>query len=236
MAKAPQKEVSTTSSHLPADISLQEQIKRDLAAVASQVENGQVERIRMSGKGFTTPDGETGETLTGVIVDFASANNHYPDAFDRDNPTPPNCFATGKIPSELVPAANATEPQAESCAACPKNQFESGTGKSKACKNTRVLAFMALNATEDAPIWVLSVPPSSLRYFDTYVSTTLRSRHGITPAMAVTTISMDPKKDFAAPRFAFERLLTDEEMGVYFARKNEAESVILQKPRLTTNS
>ena len=236
MAKAPKKEVSTTSSHLPADISLQEQIKKDLAAVASQVEGGQVERIRMSGKGFTTPDGETGKTLTGVIVDFASANNHYPDAFDRDNPTPPNCFATGKIPSELVPAANSSEPQSESCAVCPKNQFESGTGKSKACKNTRVLAFMALNATEDAPIWVLSVPPSSLRYFDTYVSTTLRSRHGITPAMAVTTISMDPKKDYAAPRFTFDRLLTDEEMGIYFARKNEAESVILQKPRLTSNS
>ena len=135
MAKSPKTEtteVATTRSHLPADISLAEQIKQDLAAVSNQVESGQVERIRLSAKGFTTPDGETGSTLECIIVDFASANNHYPDAFDRDNPTPPNCFAVGKIPSQLRPEPQSSEPQAATCAECPKNKFESGTGKSKA--------------------------------------------------------------------------------------------------------
>lgn len=237
MAKASKKEVKTTSTHLPADLSLQEQIKKDLAEVASQVEGGgQVERIRMSGKGFTTPDGETGATLECVIVDFASANNHYPEAFDRDNPTPPNCFAVGKIPSQLVPSSQSSEPQAESCAECPKNKFESGAGKSKACKNTRALGIMQVGATEDSPIWVLSVPPGSMRYFDTYVSTTLRGRHGVTPGMVVTTISMEAAKDYAAPRFKMERMLSDEEMAFYFSRKGETEATLLQKPRLTTNS
>jgi len=236
MTTKQKKEIAPTAAHLPADISLAEQIKKDLAAVAEQVEGSAVERIRMSPKGFTTPDGATGATLKCVIIDFASANNHYPDAFDRDNPTPPNCYATGKIPSQLVPDSSAPEPQAESCAVCPKNKFESGTGKSKACKNTRVLAIMQVGATEDSPIWILSIPPGSLRYFDTYVSTTLRGRHGVTPGMVVTEIAMDAARDYAAPRFSYIETLSDEEMSYYFSRRQEAESLLLQKPRLTGTS
>jgi hypothetical protein len=231
----PEQELETVTTHLPADMSLAEQIRKDLAAVADQVEGSSVERIRMSGKGFTLPDGETGETLECIIIDFASANNHYPDAFDRDNPTPPNCFSVGKIPSQLKPDSQASDPQAETCGACPKNLFESGVGKSKACKNTRVLGVMQVGAAPDSPIWVLSVPPGSMRYFDTYVSTTLRGRHAITPGMCVTEIHMDANKEYAAPRFKFMRILNDEELAFYYSRKGEAESVLLQRPRLTTN-
>jgi len=236
MAAKPKKEITKTTTHLPADISLADQIKRDLAAVSNQVESTAIERIRMSAKGFTTPDGALGVTLEGIIVDFASANNHYPEAFDRDNPTPPNCYATGKIPSQLVPDPSSPEPQAETCAVCPKNAFDSGVGKSKACKNTRVLGIMQTGADEDSPIWVLSVPPGSLRYFDTYVTTTLRGRHGVTPGMVVTKIFMDSNKEYAAPRFEYIRTLTDDEMAFYFSRKPEAESLLIQKPRLTGNS
>ena len=230
------KELETVSKHLPADISLAEQIKKDLAAVANQVEGSAIERIRLSAKGFTTPDGEIGPTIEGIIVDFASANNHYPNAFDRDNPTPPNCFAVGKIPSQLKPDPQSSEPQAPSCAECPKNKFESGVGGSKACKNTRSLAIMQVGANDESPIWIMSVPPGSIRYFDTYVSTTLRGRHNVTPICAVTTISMDPNKEYASPRFKFERLLTDEELFFFFGRRQEAEEILLQRPRLTTDS
>ena len=222
---------NTTPMHLPADISLEEQIRQDMAAVANQVQGSTVERIRMSGKGFTTPDGALGATLECVIVDFCSANNHYPGVFDRDNPTPPNCYAVNKIPSEMKPDPSAPEPQAVSCVICPKNKFESGVGKSKACKNTRAVAVMQVGATEDSPIWILSVPPSSIRYFDTYVNTTLRARLNVPPICVVTTISMDSAKDHSAPRFKFERKLSDEEIALYFSRKLEAESILLQRSR-----
>lgn len=236
MAKSEKTELEPVSNHLPADISLAEQIKRDLEMVANQVEGTATGRIRMSGKGFTTPDGETGQTLRCVIVDFASANNFYPQAFDRDNPTPPTCFAVNKIPAALAPDDSVPEPQAESCGVCPKNLFESAAnGKSKACKNTRLLAIMAENASDDSPIWLLSIPPSSIRMFDNYVAITLRGRHQTVPSCVLTEISMDPTKDFAAPRFKFERLLTEEELVFYYSRKTEAEASLLQKPRLLTS-
>jgi hypothetical protein len=231
MAESPKnKSVATTKSHLPADFNLADQIKRDLEAVASQVETGTFEKIRMSGRGFTTPDGETGETLMCVIVDFASANNYYADAFDADKPAPPTCFAVNKNPSLMVPDPASSDVQAESCTKCPKNQFESGVGKSKACKNTRLLAVMQEGAVEEGAIWLLSVPPSSIKYFDAYVSTTLKSRNNITPICALTEIYMDKANDFASPRFRLNRILKDEEINNYYQRRAEAESILVRKP------
>lgn len=231
------KDLTPKGTHLPADLNLQEQIKADLEAAQEQVEASAVERIRMSTKGFSTPDMKPGEaeaTVRGVIVDFISANMHYPEEFDRDNPTPPDCFAMGRIPAQMAPDPKATKPQADSCKECPMNKFESGKGKAKACKNTRQLAFMQENATEDSPIWLLTVPPGSIRYYDTYVSTTLRGRYALPPIGVLTEVSMDTSKDYASPRFKYLRSLADDELAGYYARKAEAEAVLLQKPITTT--
>ena len=230
--KAKTKAVTPTAEHLPADFGLAEQIAKDLKALSDQVGGASVMQIRMSGKGFTTPDGETADSIRGIIVDFASANMHYPGVFDKDKPTPPNCFALNKIIDQMAPHPSSPEPQAETCAECPKNKFESGVGKSKACKNTRKLALIQENATEESPIWILTVPPKSLRYFDTYVSSTLSGRHGVTPICAVTQITMDPRDDYAAPRFSFERLLEEPELVKAYGRRAEAEALLMQPPRL----
>jgi len=236
MAFGKSKEIEVHSTpQLPADMSLAEQIKRDLANIGDQVGGAVVERIRLSPKGFTLPDGTTGATIQGIILDFVSANNHYPEVYNKDNPTPPNCFAMGRIPNLLAPDPSSPEPQADTCAVCPKNKFESGVGNSKACKNTRALGIMQRPATVDSPIWVLSVPPSSIKYFDTYVTTTLRAQRGITPIGAVTEIRMDQSKDFAAPRFQFMELLDDTELAFYYSRKAEAEAILLQKPTMLSS-
>lgn len=230
MAKS--KEVTPTTEHLPADFGLAEQIAEDLKALQSQVGGPTIQNIKMSGKGFTTPDGEMHDTIRGVIVDFTSANTHYPGAYDPDKPAPPNCFAINKIIDQMAPHSLAPEPQAESCAECPLNKFESGVGKSKACKNTRKIALIQENATEESQIWILTIPPKSLRYFDTYVSTTLSGQHGVTPICAVTEITMDPKESFAAPRFAFDRLLNEQELVSYYQRRQEAGTLLETPPRV----
>ena len=231
MAKAKSKEVTPTVEHLPADFGLADQIAADLKALQQQVGGPSILNVRMSAKGFTTPDGDVHDKVRGVIVEFLSANTHYPGAYNPDERTPPNCFALNKIIDQMVPHSSAPEPQAESCAECPLNKFESGAGKSKACKNTRKLAIVAEGAGEEGPIWVLTVPPKSLRYFDTYVSTTLSGQHGVTPICAVTEITMDPKETFAAPRFAFDRLLSEEELVQYYQRRSEALTLLESPPR-----
>ena len=218
------------TKHLSADLSLQDKIKADLALASQQVEATSVERIRMSGKGFTTPDGETGKTIRGVIVDFVSSNMHYTAAFNRDAPTPPDCFASGRIIESMVPDPRSSSPQAPSCKECPHNKFESGTGKAKACKNTRQLAIMQEGTNDEAPIWIMTIPPASIRYFDTYVSTTLKGRHGLPPIGVVTEVFMAPGSDYAAPRFRYVASLDDAALTYYFERRSEASAILLQKP------
>lgn len=229
--QAKSQEVAPATEHLPSDFGLAEQIAEDLKALQQQVGGPAVMNIRMSGKGFTTPDGEVHSTIRGVIVDFLSANMHYPGVYDKDKPSPPNCFALHKIIDQMAPHPSSPEPQADSCSECPLNKFESGVGKSKACKNTRKLALIQENANEDSQIWILTIPPKSLRYFDTYVSSTLSGQHGVTPICAVTEITMDPREDYAAPRFSFDRLLTEKELVQYYQRRPEAEVLLSQPPR-----
>lgn len=233
------KELKTQTQHLPVDLSIQERIKKDLEEAQQQVEATNVERIRMSGKGFKVP-GDTSNkavpSIRGVIVDFITANMHYPQDYDEENPTPPNCFAQGRIPRDMVPDPACSEPQAEACKGCPKNEFESGKGKSKACKNTRQLALIAEGADVDSHIWLLSVPPGSIRYWDTYVSTVLKGQYSLPPIGVLTEVFMDQNKDYAAPRFKVDRVLEEDELEFYYSRKGEATAILFQKPATTTAS
>jgi len=223
------KEVAVkTSPQLPASYSLAEQIKQDLANIGDQTEGASVEKVRLSAKGFKAPDGSISETIQAVILDFVSTNDHYPDLYDKDNPTPPDCYAIGRNPNELAPAADLEGKLSDSCSTCPQNVFGSGPGNSKGCKNTRKLALMAEGgAVEDAPIWSMSIPPGSIRFFDTYVSGTLRGKHAVTPICVLTEFYMDTSRDFASPRCKVIRVLTNEELSAYYARKPEAEAILL---------
>jgi hypothetical protein len=212
---------------LPASYSLAEQIKQDLAAIKDQTEGVSVEKVRLSAKGFKAPDGSISETLQAIVLDFVSVNSHYEAAYDKDNPTPPDCTATGRNPNQLAPRADLETKISDACLGCPQNEFGSGPGNSKGCKNTRSLALMAEGADEDTPMWNMVIPPGSIRFFDTYVSGTLRGKHAVTPICVLTEFSMDTSKDFASPRCKIIRVLNNEELELYYSRKPEAEAMLL---------
>jgi len=222
--------------HLPADFNLKEQLKRDLEKASASATGTVRDRVRLSPKGFLWPNAkETTSFLNVVIVDFMNTNAHYPEKFDRNNPTPPDCYASGRLIEQLAPDSAVGKPYAQFCRDCPKNEYESGVGRAKACKNTKVLAVMAEGATaEDAPIPIITIPPAAIRYFDAYVSTVLKGRYGLPPYAVVTRIEMDQKSDYVAPRFKYERELTDAELEYFFNKRHEAETILLQKPTMVS--
>lgn len=223
------------TSHLPADFNLKEQLKRDLEQAAAGASGIVREKVRMSPKGFTIPDGTPENIFTCVIVDSINANTHYPETFDLKNPTPPNCFAIGRIQDQMQPDSSVDKPYSKDCRDCPKNEYESGVGRAKACKNTKVLAVMAEGANkDDSPIWIMIIPPKAIRYFDSYVATVLRGSHGLPPIGVLTEMTMDAKVTYAAPRFKFKRELKDSELEYFYGRKSEAEAILLQKPVMIT--
>ena len=178
--------MATTRAKANLPVNYEEQLAKEAAEIAKRISAPTGDRIRFNAnRAFITPDGMEGETLEVVIVNFVSSNLFYDGLFDRDNPQPPGCFAIGPEPSLLVPSPNSPNKQAETCSSCPNNQFGSAqNGKGKACKNTRLLALMPASALdnpkEEAPIWILSVPPTSLKAFDSYVHT-LSAKHKTVP-------------------------------------------------------
>lgn len=233
VAKAAAEDAPRPTANLP--VNYAQQLADEAANIAKRVSAPTGNKIRYNGNnGFITPDGMEGPELEVVVVDFITHNNFYEGAFDRNNPTPPACFAIGAEPALMVPSPNSPDKQAEACAKCPNNQYGSApTGQGKACKNKRALAVIPTSALdnpeEDAPIWVMEIPPASLKTFDAFV-TGVRTKHGLPPVGVVASVVMDKSSQYAAPRFSAVRKLTNEELGVFMTRREEAQELLHIEP------
>ena len=88
------------------------------------------------------------------------------------------------------------------------------------------------NPKEEAPIWILSVPPTSLKAFDFYVHT-LSAKHKTVPVGVITQVSLDPGNTFASPRFNVVRPLQGKELGMFMSRREEANQRLTAEPDVT---
>lgn len=212
------------TSNLP--VNYAEQLANEVSNIQQRIAAPAGDRIRMvNNSHFALPDGQDAETIEGVVVDFVSANLLFEGAYNKDNPSAPGCFAVGPEPTSLIPTKNSPNKQSETCALCPNNQFGSA-GNGKACKNTRLLAIQPEGG--DA-VYVLSVPPTSIKAFDGYVHT-LAGKHRLPPVGVVTRISLDKSVQFAAPRFEVVRPLKPEELGPYMESRTQARERLIAEP------
>lgn len=185
---------------------------------------------------FITPEGhDLGSEFQCVIVDFMSKNMFYSTPFSADNPVPPDCYAANKLIAAMVPDPESPAVQAESCNVCPLNAFGSGNnGKSKACKNTRELALIVIDAHNpnahleaDAPIYTLSLTPTALRSFDGFVSNAIRTLGG-PPIKAIVTVAAENVGTYAA--VSFHDMVPNPHYAVHAARRAEAADLLARKP------
>lgn len=181
-------------------------------------------------KQFVLPDGsKTRGPLELVVLDFCSRNEFYPGAYDKNNPTPPACFAIGDIPLKLVPSDNSPEKQADTCVECPMNAFGS-RGDGKACKNTRLLAVLPPDADDETDIWLLQVSPTAIKAWDGYVKDVQRM-FGMPPVGVVTTVEFS---DAEYAQLSFSNPVPNENVGVHLARVDEAKQLLAEEPDVST--
>ena len=112
----------------------------------------------------------------GVILYSHPANSYYTEAY-KGGSNPPDCGSFDGITGTGTPGGI--------CKNCPFNQFGSGEGKSKACKNRRMLYLLREN--EIFPL-TLNLPTGSLKGFTKYVQTLLA--RGKRPNQVVTKIRL----------------------------------------------
>lgn len=128
---------------------------------------------------------ETVQTLTGVIVHHHPVNVYWERDFD----------GAGGLPDCSSPDGhhgfNAKTGEVLDCASCPYNQFGSGRGNSKACKNTHRVYLLREN--EPLPI-LLTLPPTSLRAFKDYLAKRLIMK-GKRSTDVITSIKLKKEKN-----------------------------------------
>lgn len=186
-----------------------------------------------------------------VVLASVPVNTYYKGNYDPANPVGPVCFAFAPEDKNapMVPHKDSVMPQCADCASCPQNQFGSavkadGTkGAGKACKNIeRLVALIpgvykdgkpVLNGSlDDAPMWTIPIPPTSVRNWAGYVvgtaSLVKRPPFGVLTRMNTTP---DPKYQFVV-EFALDRNLTADEYGKVRDRLAEA-NALARTPYLT---
>lgn len=168
------------------------------------------DRIKIPAGGstaFEIPDGDGDDTqmvkdVTGVILLHHPAYAYYTEKYAGGS-NPPDCGSFDGITGNGTPGG--------SCATCPYNQYGSGDGQGKACKNRRMIYI--LMEGELFPM-VLSLPTGSLKEFQKYVKRQLSKARKL--SQIVTKISLRKATSnsgiaFSQAVFSFERELTDAE-------------------------
>ena len=168
------------------------------------------DRIKMLGAGATGFEvaGEDGETemvkeIKGVIVYSHPAYGFYRTKYAGGS-NPPDCGSFDGITGVGDPGGD--------CRSCPYNQFGSGDGKGKACKNRRMLYIM--QEGELFPV-MLSLPVGSVAGYTNYIKRLLSKQH-LRVSQVVTSISLRKANSsdgiaFSQAVFKTERVLQPEE-------------------------
>lgn len=181
-------------------------------------------KISLRGKRFTFPNDEALDSIEVVVIDVTNVNAYWAENFDSGNPTLPECYAIAVKQADLIPAADVPDKQHTACKGCPQNEWGSGNGNAKACKNMRRLAVVAPDSGEDGPIFTIDLPPTACKEWDKYF-TNLAAK-GKVPRQVITKFTMDPKVDYSRPVPHF--VDSNEAFAVHHARLSEARTILSQ--------
>lgn len=117
-------------------------------------------------------DDEPRKSFRGYVLAAQRQNVYWEGDYTGENKMP-DCFSRDTI----KPDPSSEDPQAETCATCPRNQWGSDRkgGKGRDCKNTRTLLVLIEG---DALPSLLRCSPTNLRPWDRYASNLMkRNKH-----------------------------------------------------------
>jgi hypothetical protein len=230
------KTLAAASGGSTALATIDQELSQEVAALKQQIGQPGGRAIKIKNTGFISPEGmDLGNEIQIVVLDFISKNMFYDRPYDPQSPSPPACYAQGRVIDEMASDPESPVPQADKCKTCPLNQFGSGNnGKSKACKNTRELAVLLVDPENPdalldpaAPIYTLSVPPTGLRAFDGAVASIARSLAG-PPLKAILTATVKDAGTYGL--LSFVDPVPNPHYAQHVQRRKESVELLERKP------
>lgn len=154
--------LAKTEDLLPDDVDFDE-LKDNL----SEMDEIEFPRIRFrQGKFYMSddPDDKGVEEFEGVLYFWGRQNTYWDGAYDPNSPTPPECFSvdgkTGSKPRD-------SKGRFGNCSNCKLNEFGSGVGKGKACRNQVKLYIQVMGTT--VPMTLFLAPTSIGGFTKTFI-------------------------------------------------------------------
>ena len=177
----------------------------------------------------------TGNRVECVVIGSVFENQWYKERYDANNPTSPHCYAIAEDDDDLKPHIDSPEPQAATCAECPKNQWKSDPngGKGKACKNVRRLALVAgpdvtsPDAVQKAEFALAKLPVTSVKNWSTYASQVANVLH--LPPLAVKTemiVTPDAKTQYQVDFSLVDKIEGDTIIQALMAKRADAHPLL----------
>jgi hypothetical protein len=168
------------------------QLSPEMQAYLAEQEAGvsnRLKHISTAGATFTYDEQPIpNNSLAVIILDYIVTNVLYRTKHDKDNPTPPNCFAFGRGNAVMVPHQDAIEKVAKNCNVCTLSKFGSAkeiewkkSDRGCGCNMKRRLALLCIgevlkdgkikldaSTIDESEICYLNVPVTSVKYFEAY--------------------------------------------------------------------
>jgi hypothetical protein len=165
---------------------------------------------------------DLGNSMDVVVMGSIYDRAFYPGIYGEAKT--PVCYSYSRDGIGMTPHADVKDQQAESCDACPQNQFGSAkVGKGKACREYRRIALISaanLQAEEvsDAIVGIAKIPPTSSKNYSEYVRK-VAEKHNRPLWAVITTMTVlpDPNKQVVVT-FKDSAPLSQEVAQAVFAR------------------
>lgn len=225
------KEVAVKSNdNLPAELA------DELAELKGTVNVPTGGRIKPTRSGdFLVPGyGEVESPIPVVIVDFSSRNEYYPNDWDPKNIQPPLCAAVGRGSNDDLVADEGGQIQADNCAECPFNQWETAKqGRGKACNNTKLVAVLPagidINAVKPEKMLTVSVSSSGIKGFDALITQFATKMRNVPRAFQVE-MATKPAGSGWTVTFSDPQPLPEDVVNYMHGRKQEASDLVFAAP------
>lgn len=233
----PAKKKAITKAAGTSIATIDQELSNEVALIKDMVGQASGNRLKLEATGdFLLPDGgNLGNEIQVVVLDFVSRNNFYLTQYNADNPSPPDCYAIGKVINDMAPEGDSPAKQNDICRTCPMNQFGSApNGRGKACQNRRLVAVLVVDPENpdahnepDAPIYTLDLSPTNIKSFDGAVSLVARSLAG-PPIKAVLTVVGKNVGTYAMATWMDP--MPNPDYALHVQRRAEVQDMLYRKP------
>lgn len=208
---------------------LRKELSDEAKSLSTTLSKTSAPKIRLGGKMFKLPSGESHPgPINVVILDYTNMYEYYDKPYDQNNISPPACFAINKIIDNLQPMESAPNPQANSCAECPKSKWKSGpNGKGKACRQTVRLAVIPAGAGPESEVMLITVSPSGLKAWTNYANRIVNEFNG-PPICVNTEISFNQNETY--PTLLFDKPTPNTELETHISLRDSARNLLMTEP------